>query len=79
MDLESSLLFVNFDVVHFRDLIVFRIPVRLEDPFASEAISGLQIAFIHTGDQQNIHKRIEIGESIECREELRPMAKHLGT
>lgn len=49
MDLESNLLFVNFNVVHFRDLIVFRIPVWLEDPFASEAISGLQIAFIHTG------------------------------
>ena len=49
MDLESSLLFVNFNVVHFRDLIVFRIPVWLEDLFASEAISGLQIAFIHTG------------------------------
>ena len=49
MDLESNLLFVNFTVVHFRDLIVFRIPVWLEDPFASEAISGLQIAFIHTG------------------------------
>ena len=49
MDLESSLLFVNFNVVHFRDLIVVRIPVWLEDPFASEAISGLQIAFIHTG------------------------------
>ena len=57
MDLESSLLFVNFNVVHFRDLIVFRIPVWLEDPFASEAISGLQIAFIHTGGTNKTYTR----------------------
>ena len=57
MDLESSLLFVNFTVVHFRDLIVFRIPVWLEDPFASEAISGLQIAFIHTGGTNKTYTR----------------------
>ena len=57
MDLESSLLFVNFNVVHFRDLIVFRIPVWLEDLFASEAISGLQIAFIHTGGPTKLTPR----------------------